>query len=203
MQAAKKAEDNYLTEAKKVPQGAARRFFRLMGDYSSAANPWMRLLPNDKYFSTLCEGLKLIFEVTANRRDRREQVLVAFNNLLLTILKTQRCYELFPDNPVLRDRALAVYLDLLDMIEGIIACPVDKSLWTKMKDGLKGSALDRDLDEKIERYKSSMAALDEQVNYLHTSTTVTVKASVSGMTLKVINTEGIVIRTQGLAQAID
>lgn len=35
------------------------------------------------------------------------------------------------------------------------------------------------------------------------STTVTVKASVSDMTPKVTNTEGIVIRTQGLAQAID
>jgi hypothetical protein len=72
-----------------------------------------------------------------------------------------------------------------------------------MNDGLKGSVSDRGLDEKIERYKSSMAALDEQVNYLHMSTTVTVKASVSDMMPKVTNTEGIVIRTQGLAQAID
>lgn len=90
------------------------------------------------------------------------------------------------------------------MIEGIIACLVDKSLCTlqfkkfaflqnwqlliqgkKMKDGLKGSVSDRSLDAKIERYKSSMAALDEQVNYLHMSTTVTVKASVSDMTPKV------------------
>lgn len=68
-----------------------------------------------------------------------------------------------------------------------------------MKDGLKGSVSDLGLDEKIERYKSSMAALDEQVNYLHLSTIVIVKASVSDMMPKVTNTEGIVIRTQGLA----
>ena len=65
-----------------------------------------------------------------NRSDRREQILVAFDNLPATILKTQRCYELFPDNLVLRDRALAVYLGLLDMIEGMISCLVDKSLCT-------------------------------------------------------------------------
>ena len=63
MQAAKKAEENYLTEVKKGPQGAVRRFFRLMGDYSSAATPWIGLLPSDRYFSILCGGLKLIFEV--------------------------------------------------------------------------------------------------------------------------------------------
>ena len=48
-----------------------------------------------------------------NRSDRREQVLIGFYNLLVTILKTQRCYELFPGNLVLRDRALVVYLDLI------------------------------------------------------------------------------------------
>ena len=72
-----------------------------------------------------------------------------------------------------------------------------------MNDGLKGSVSDHGLDEKIERCKGSMAALDEQVNYFHMSTIVTAKAFVSDMTPNVTNTEGIVIRTQGLAQAID
>jgi hypothetical protein len=61
--AARDAEANYLADAKKGLQGVVRRFFRVIGDYSSAATPWIGLLPNDSYFSVLCGGLKLVFGV--------------------------------------------------------------------------------------------------------------------------------------------
>jgi hypothetical protein len=43
------------------------------------------------------------------------------------VLKTQKYHELFPNDLVLRDRALAVYLDLLSMIEAMIASLVESS----------------------------------------------------------------------------
>jgi len=55
-------------------------------------------------------------------------ILDAFDTLPAAISKTQRCYEIFPNSPVLRDRALTVYLDLLAMIEGMIACLIDKKM---------------------------------------------------------------------------
>jgi len=63
-------------------------------------------------------------------------ILDAFDTLPAAISKTQRCYELFPDSPMLRDRALTVYLDLLAMIEGMIACLVDKKLCKSSEDSM-------------------------------------------------------------------
>ena len=55
-------------------------------------------------------------------------ILDTFDMLPNAVLKTQRCYELFPENLLLRDRALSVYLDILSMIESMITSLVDKSL---------------------------------------------------------------------------
>ena len=52
----------------------------------------------------------------------------AFEGIPEIILKTQRCHELFPNDLILRDRALALYLDLLDMIEAMIASLVETSI---------------------------------------------------------------------------
>lgn len=60
VRAAKDAEAAYLAEVKRGATGTVRGFFRNMGDYSASVTPWVGLLPNDKYFSTLCGGLKLV-----------------------------------------------------------------------------------------------------------------------------------------------
>ena len=70
MRAARDAEAQY-PDAKKGAKGAVKRYFRLAGDYSSAVTPWIGLLPNDKYFSTLCGGLKLIFAVRVPPAEQR------------------------------------------------------------------------------------------------------------------------------------
>jgi hypothetical protein len=53
-------------------------------------------------------------------------ILEVFDTLPETILKVQRCHELFPGHLLLQDRALAVYLDILDMIEEMITDLADK-----------------------------------------------------------------------------
>jgi len=60
VRAAKDAEAAYLAEVKRGAPGVVRGFFRNIGDCSASVTPWIGLLPNDKYFSTLCGGLKLI-----------------------------------------------------------------------------------------------------------------------------------------------
>src|SRR2546421_9849631 len=52
MQAAKLAQDKYLTDAK-GGKGRLRRVFRWTGDHSSVLVQSVGLLPNDKYFSVL------------------------------------------------------------------------------------------------------------------------------------------------------
>lgn len=56
------AEQKYNRKAKGV-RGIGHRIFRVVGDNAAAANPWLKVLPNDGYTSVLCGGLKLIFEV--------------------------------------------------------------------------------------------------------------------------------------------
>jgi len=73
----------------------------------------------------------------------------------------------------------------------------------RIKDGLKGPLSDSDLDEKTKRFHRSVEALDEQVNYLHLSSSVTANASIEAMSPRVQNTEGMVIRTNELAESID
>jgi len=73
----------------------------------------------------------------------------------------------------------------------------------RIKDGLKGPLSDSDLDEKRKRFHRSVEALDEQVNYLHLSSSVTANASIEAMSPRVKNTEGMVIRTNELAESID
>lgn len=67
-------------------------------------------------------------QFAARRSERRLLILDTFDDIPDTILRTQRCYELFPDNLLLRDRALAVYLDLLSMIEAMMTCMIDRKI---------------------------------------------------------------------------
>lgn len=71
MQAAKEAEAAYLAmaESKKGPKGVIRRYFRVAGDYSVAAKPWVGLLPNDSYMSVVSGSLKLVFEVSISHQS--------------------------------------------------------------------------------------------------------------------------------------
>ncbi|KAH7091246.1 hypothetical protein FB567DRAFT_518271 [Paraphoma chrysanthemicola] len=203
IRAAKDAEAAYQTDRKKGMTGTVRGYFRHLGDYSVAVTPWVGLLPNDKYFSTLCGGLKLVLGMAAKRSERRVMILDAFETLPAAISKTQRCYELFPESLELRDRALTVYLDLLAMIEGMIACLLDKRLVDRIKDGLKGPMADLSLDEKVKRFNVSMEALDDQVNYLHFSASAKAHASIDIMAPALHNTEEVAMQTRELAVNID
>jgi len=64
IRAARDAESQYLAEAKRGVDGNIRRFFRTMGNHAPSVTPWLQLLPDDKYFSVLCGGLKLILGVS-------------------------------------------------------------------------------------------------------------------------------------------
>lgn len=43
---------------------AARWAFRKLGEHAEDFNPWLDLLPDDKYFSIACGGLKIILGVS-------------------------------------------------------------------------------------------------------------------------------------------
>lgn len=67
-------------------------------------------------------------QIAARRSEQRENILDTFKKVPETILRTQRYHELIPNDKVLRDCALALYLALLEMIVGMISSLVDKSL---------------------------------------------------------------------------
>ena len=85
VQAARHAEAVYLAETKRGATGLMRGYFRYVGDYSASAAPWVGLLPNDKYFSVLCGGLKLVLGVPI---DRVRSHLCASPDII-----TDRCQE--------------------------------------------------------------------------------------------------------------
>jgi phage-related tail protein len=122
---------------------------------------------------------------------------------------------------MLRDRALALYLDLLNMIEAMIASLVETSICElalpvtgsssmpqrgltlsigkHIKDGLKDAHSDRPLDEKIKQSKQSMQALQDQLDYLRTSTLVATNETISRMDPRLDRVEETVNGSQRLA----
>lgn len=200
-QAANLAEEKYWKDAK-GPKGSIRRFFRVTGDNAHVINPWVNLLPNDQYLSVLCGGLKLVLGIAARRSEQREDILDTFKKLPEAVLRTQRYHELVPNDKVLRDCAFALYLALLELIEGMISSLVGKSTLTKIKDGLMGSLSDRSLDEIKKRYRKSEHDLQERLDYLRMSMNVSTNAAVGRMEPTIIRTNHTVLETHNLAQGM-
>jgi peptidoglycan hydrolase CwlO-like protein len=73
----------------------------------------------------------------------------------------------------------------------------------KIRDGLKGSPANRSLDDKIKQCHRSIQSLEEQVNYLHLSSSAAAHLTIGDMAPRVANTENIAMRTRGLAQSIE
>lgn len=88
---------------------------------------------------TDCHGNDLtltVLQMAARRSERRIEIFEAFEMLPTVIEKTQRCHEIFPHSLELHDRALKVYLDILTMIEAMIACLVEKKICELVRDSL-------------------------------------------------------------------
>ena len=73
----------------------------------------------------------------------------------------------------------------------------------KVKDGLKGQLSDQSLDDQVKRFQASMEALEDQVNYLHVSSTVATSSTIADMAPKVSNIEATSMWTSGVTHAID
>lgn len=72
LNAAKEAERIYNVDpAQKSAKRWLRQGFRTLGDYSSGLNPWVGLVPNDKYMSVVNGGLKVILGVCERNGIRR------------------------------------------------------------------------------------------------------------------------------------
>lgn len=71
--------------------------------------------------------------MATRRSERRIEIFEAFEMLPAVIEKTQRCHEIFPHSLELRGRALTVYLDILTMIEAMMACLVEKRICKLVK----------------------------------------------------------------------
>lgn len=159
-------------------------------------------------------------QIAARRSEQREDILDTFKKLPETVLRTQRYHELVPNDKVLRDCAFALYLSLLELIEGMISSLVGKSPCmysivlgllindlpvlsvTKIKDGLTGSLSDRPLDEIKKRYRKSEHDLQERLDYLRMSMNASTNAAVGRMEPAIIRTNHTVLETHNLAQGM-
>jgi hypothetical protein len=118
------------------------------------------------------------------------------------ILKTQRCHELFPNNLILRDRALAVYINLLSLIEAMIASLIDKKFLDRVKDGLKGPVAERSIDDRRKRFDAAVSDLNDQVQYLHLQSSEKAHATIADMGPRVLHSENIMIRTSVMTESM-
>lgn len=62
----------------------------------------------------------------------------------------------------------------------------------RIKDGLRGPLADEDLDEKKRRFHKSMDALEQQVHFLHLSSSAKANTTIAEMIPSVHNTERMV-----------
>ncbi|KAI9882570.1 MAG: hypothetical protein M1823_005680 [Watsoniomyces obsoletus] len=177
LQAAAQAEEKYDAEGK-GKKGAVRKFFRKTGDCEPAMKPWLGLLPTDKYFSILCGGLKLVLQAVARRSSQRQHVLEALGEVQEIILSTQRCVRLFEKDAQLRERALALYLALLEMIQGFVF-ELEKSIAAKLKDALRGELSNLPIEERRKCCQGRMKALEDHVEYLMKVTHLTTHEAVT------------------------
>ncbi|KAJ8110743.1 hypothetical protein OPT61_g6490 [Boeremia exigua] len=196
IQTARNAQKAYEAKAKTGAKGHLRRYLRHFCDYESTFTPWVGLLPSDQYFSVLCGSLKLVLGIAGKRSESRIMIFETFETLPKIIQKVQRNHDLYKDNNELGDIAIAIYIDILAMIDTMIVTLMNKSSWDRYKDAVKGPLADQDLKEKRRMFQASMAALDEQVEYLHRAESAKANAATSSMARSMEHTQQAVTSIQ-------
>ena len=78
-----------------------------------------------KATSSAGHGL-IVPQIAARRSERRIMIFETFETLPIVIEKVQRTHELYPNSFELREKALAVYFDILTMTEAMIATLMEK-----------------------------------------------------------------------------
>ncbi|OJJ75195.1 hypothetical protein ASPBRDRAFT_193848 [Aspergillus brasiliensis CBS 101740] len=147
-------------------RGAARWAFRKLGEHSEDFNPWLDLLPDDKYFSIACGGLKIILGMAARRSEQREAILAFFAEIPEIIFWTDRYHSLFQDEEGLKSYLYEFYLALLARIQGMIAALVDLSLWRKIISGLRVKNSDKSLEHVNQRFTRARIQLDKHLQFV-------------------------------------
>lgn len=71
MRAARKAEEKYVLAG----EAGARKWSRKITDKATIALPYVRMIPNDMFFSVLSGGLRLVFEVSCSLESLQNIVL--------------------------------------------------------------------------------------------------------------------------------
>ncbi|GLB07871.1 hypothetical protein AtubIFM57258_003239 [Aspergillus tubingensis] len=147
-------------------KGAARWAFRKLGEHAEDFNPWLDLLPDDKYFSIACGGLKIILGMAARRSEQREVILAFFAEIPEIIFWTDRYHSLFQDEEGLKSYLYEFYLALLARIQGMIAALVDVSLWRKIISGLRVKNADKSLGHVNQRFSRARTQLDKHLQFV-------------------------------------
>lgn len=76
--------------------------------------------------SSSAEHGLIILQIAARRSERRIMIFETFETLPIVIEKVQRSHVLYPGSFELREKALAVYFDILTMTEAMIATLMEK-----------------------------------------------------------------------------
>ncbi|GKZ81942.1 hypothetical protein AnigIFM56816_006472 [Aspergillus niger] len=147
-------------------KGLARRAFRKLGEHAEDFNPWLDLLPDDKYFSIACGGLKIVLGMAARRSEQREAILAFFAEIPDIIFWTDRYHSLFQDEEGLKTYLYEFYLALLARIQGTIAALVDVSLWRKIISGLRVKNADKSLGHVNQRFMRARTQLDKHLQFV-------------------------------------
>ena len=98
--------------------------------------------------------------------------------------------------------ALAVYINLLSMIEAMLSTLLDKKFLARIKDGLKGPLADRTIDEKRRLFNASVSDLEEQVQYLHLQSSQRAHGLIERMAPQLQRTETLATQSYILTSSI-
>ena len=76
--------------------------------------------------SSSAEHGLIVLQIAARRSERRIMIFETFETLPTVIENVQRSHMLYPGSFELREKALAVYFDILTMTEAMIATLMEK-----------------------------------------------------------------------------
>ena len=137
MRVVERAENEYMKKGKGIFRGSSiRGLGRIVGKHTESVHPYLRLIPNGYYESTIAGGLKIIFEASdgishiyttltstqgaMRLSDAREEMLKTLLKIPDFILQAEDVIEIFPGDPALYQKVGNLYVAALQAIEIVI-----------------------------------------------------------------------------------
>ncbi|KAI1505464.1 hypothetical protein F5X99DRAFT_404947 [Biscogniauxia marginata] len=156
----------------------ARRTAASIGDDVS---PWLKLIPSENGLSVLNGGLAVFFLATKYAERNREDILVAFKDILAAIQKAADKSTAFPSNSRLKECVKELYRIILQELPHLIEMLLHKQLKHRLLAPVTTQSTHSQIEERLKHIKRKVADLEDLTTNLTQLTTVHTLHSVTAM----------------------